>query len=145
MLNGVWDRAEIVARLHLLLLAGRYDSVLTMLPSLDTHGHHQAATALALEAVNLLPSEIRPVVLTGETASSREPQRRFTEHPDFPETRVEHELPTYAFHRAGYQHVISSAVAEHKTQGLFQAVAGHHDIERFWTFSASAGSLRPAA
>ena len=42
---------------------GRYDFVFMHLPTPDTHGHHQAASILALEAVAELEPTRRPVPL----------------------------------------------------------------------------------
>lgn len=45
------------------LARGNYDFVFTHLPSTETHGHHQSATLLALEAVARIPESKRPVIL----------------------------------------------------------------------------------
>lgn len=42
---------------------GEYDFVFTHLPSAETHGHHQSATLLALEAVARIKESRRPVIL----------------------------------------------------------------------------------
>lgn len=52
---------------------GGYDFVLTHLPSTDTHGHHQSATLLALEAVMKIPEERRPVIL-GARSRTKPPE-----------------------------------------------------------------------
>lgn len=52
---------------------GCYDFVLTHLPSTETHGHHQSATLLALEAVAKIPAERRPVIL-GARSRTKPPE-----------------------------------------------------------------------
>ena len=60
---GVWDLDLVRSRIGALLETGDYDFVFGLLPTPGTHGHHKAATILALEAVAALPEHARPVAL----------------------------------------------------------------------------------
>ena len=60
-LDRIWDVRGVKSRLRQLVLTNGCDFVLTVLPRESTHGHHQAATLLALEAVRGVPAERRPV------------------------------------------------------------------------------------
>jgi len=50
--------------------ARRYDLVLVLLPSPDTHGHHQTVAQLTLEAVANLEPPDRPAVLGTRTMTA---------------------------------------------------------------------------
>lgn len=56
VLQHVWDVDHVRGHLSKILEGGAYDAVLTLLPTLDTHGHHKSAAILALEAVATLPA-----------------------------------------------------------------------------------------
>jgi len=142
--NGDWDKPAIRAMLVKLLRAENYNIVFTLLPATDTHGHHKAATLLALEAVASLPADRRPVVFGVEPASSRDPVREFTELSGYPLTRAGRDLREFrrtnpfGFHDAlNYEIIANWVIAAHKSQGLFQMDAGRHDVERFWRFEVS--------
>ena len=64
-LTRVWDADWVRDRLVRLMQDNGYDLVLAHLPFDEMHGHHKAATILALEAVQALPEPERPVVLGG--------------------------------------------------------------------------------
>jgi LmbE family N-acetylglucosaminyl deacetylase len=128
-----WDTRLVLNSLNAILSRDRYDFVFTMLPSEDTHGHHKAATLLALQAVEALPAGHRPVVLAGDPARSsdtigrdRGPVFRFDRNTKF------------GFHDAlTYQIVVNWMIAEHKSQGLFQTDCNRHDEERYWLLSSN--------
>jgi LmbE family N-acetylglucosaminyl deacetylase len=142
-LSHVWNRARIVDFLATRLEAESYDFVFVLLPREDTHGHHKAATVLALEAVARLRTERRPVVLGAEPADSAEGPREFRGLHNFPTTRTVSDAPAFSFDRTEsfgqdgalrYDIVVNWVIAEHKSQGLFQNDYGRHDLERFWLF-----------
>ena len=56
-----WDIEWVKQRLKQILKEGNYDFVFTMMPSKDTHAHHKASAILALQAVESLPEEERPL------------------------------------------------------------------------------------
>jgi len=146
-----WDRQHIRGFLTALLVRERYDVVVTLLPTKETHGHHRAATILALEAIANLPEEHRPVVLGAEPRAADEGSLAFSGLPDHPLTRTAHSEAVIQFDRSlsfgyqnalSYQIVVNWMIAEHKSQGLFQNDAGKHSSESFWLFAAS-GPVRP--
>jgi LmbE family N-acetylglucosaminyl deacetylase len=133
----VWDLAVVRRDLRAILDHGKYDFVLTHLPVPSTHGHHKAATILALETVRAMPVESRPVVLG---AARPEAGREFTVLEGFPVTRLRPETPPFVFdrtqpfgfdNRLNYQILVNWAIAEHKSQGTMQLFMNHSDTETY--------------
>jgi len=150
--RSAWDVAAVRAVLGKLLRDGDYAFVFTLLPTPDTHGHHKAATILALETVASLPIEHRPVVFGVEPASSRDRPRDFVGLSGSPLTRAGSDVrefrrsEPFGFRNAlNYEIVANWVIAAHKSQGLFQMDAGRHDLERFWRFEASGAGSQDAA
>lgn len=144
-----WDRPHLLAVISGLLARERYDAVFTLLPTVQTHGHHRAATILALEAVARLPEDQRPLFFGVEPQARVAPPLDFTGVPSEPLTATQSAEPVLTFDRdtpfsrqssLSYQVVVNWVIAEHKSQGLFQMDAGRHDLERFWLFAISGGS-----
>jgi LmbE family N-acetylglucosaminyl deacetylase len=144
--TGNWDRPRIRGFLAELLTRESYDAMFTLLPTAETHGHHRAATVLALEAVANLPDGRRPLIFGAESRSKSDPPRTFKESPAQPLTRTVEASPAVTFDRDSsfgyrnalhYQIVVNWVIAEHKSQGLFQNEYGRHEIEQFWLFEAS--------
>jgi N-acetylglucosamine malate deacetylase 2 len=143
---GNWDRPKIVRFLSGLLAREHYDAVFTLLPTSETHGHHRAATILALEAVSTLNEQERPLVFGAEADSIQEGTQRFSGLPTVPLTATVTDRPailfdrnaSFGYHNAlNYQIVVNWVIAEHKSQGLFQTDAGKHEFERLWLFQVS--------
>jgi LmbE family N-acetylglucosaminyl deacetylase len=141
-----WDRPHLRSFLSGLLAGERYDAVFTLLPTAETHGHHRAATVLALEAVANLPVNERPLVFGVESRSKSDPPLTFAEFPAQPLTRTVDPAPAIMFDRAAsfgyrnalnYQIVVSWVIAEHKSQGLFQNDYRREEFEEFWLFEVS--------
>jgi LmbE family N-acetylglucosaminyl deacetylase len=141
-----WDRAAILSFLTDLLHRERYDAVFLLLPSPETHGHHRAATLLALEAAATLPEDSRPLLLAADPCGASEPTELFGGIPGQPLSRTRGERPAFVFDRdahfgyrdaLNYQIVVNWFIAEHKSQGLFQTDSGKHQFEQFWLFEAS--------
>jgi hypothetical protein len=142
----LWDTAAIEAKLSSLFDSESYDYVFTLLPTAETHGHHQAATLLALEAVAKLPADRRPAVLASEPAGPGDPQLHFTGREQWPLTAVRKDTPVWTLNRErhlgfqgalNYNIVVNWVIAEHKSQGLFQTDCGKHNREQFWLFDIS--------
>jgi LmbE family N-acetylglucosaminyl deacetylase len=142
-LDRLWNTKGIAAFLDGLLRKERYSFVFVMLPTSETHGHHQAASLLALEAVGRLPKESRPVVLGALPAKHGQADSDFEGSGVI---RLLAEAPVYTFDRTAsfgpdralsYQIVVNWAIAEHKSQGLFQTESNHHEEERFYLFAES--------
>jgi LmbE family N-acetylglucosaminyl deacetylase len=68
-----WDQTLVLARVSALLARERYAAVLTLLPTAATHGHHRAATRLALEAVARIAPAGRPLIFGAEPRAKSEP------------------------------------------------------------------------
>ena len=142
-----WDQPALLAFLADLLDRERYDVVFTLLPTEQTHGHHRAATLLALEAVSRLPSSRRPLVLGADAQDKTEAPVRFAGLRDNPLSATVSPDPVLVFDRTqrfgyhnalNYQIVVNWVIAEHKSQGLFQMDAGRHELEDFWLFQGGA-------
>jgi LmbE family N-acetylglucosaminyl deacetylase len=63
ILTHLWDRGLVARQIDRVLAETDYDFLYVHLPREIMHAHHKAATILALEAVQKIPSERRPVVL----------------------------------------------------------------------------------
>jgi LmbE family N-acetylglucosaminyl deacetylase len=140
-----WDRPYLRTFLSDLLNRERYDAVFTLLPTASTHGHHRAATLLALEAVSHLEAP-RPLVFGVEPVGKNDPPLTFTDLPGEPLTRTVNAAPAlvidrdvaFGYHDAlSYRIVVDWLIAEHKSQGLFQSDYDRHRFEQFWLFEAS--------
>jgi N-acetylglucosamine malate deacetylase 2 len=133
--SGNWDRARVRGFLDDLLARARYDAVFTLLPTAATHGHHRAATVLALEAVAAMPEDIRPLILGVEARAKSDGRATFRGTDPL---LVFDRSASFGLHQAlDYQTVVNGAIAEHKSQGLFQTEYGESDSEQFWLFEAS--------
>jgi N-acetylglucosamine malate deacetylase 2 len=129
-----------------LLNREKYDVIFTLLPTSDTHGHHRAATLLALDVVASLPEDRRPLTFGAEPRSKSDAPNTFAGLPEHPLTRTVNTTPavvfdrhtSFGYHNAlNYQIVVNWVIAEHKSQGLFQTDCGRHDFEEFWLFDVS--------
>lgn len=150
-----WDVAKVGARLDSVLRKGKYDFVFTLLPIAPTHGHHKAATVLALDAVGRLPEGQRPAVLGCWTENHRHPPhdpdqlaetqaaKDFRELAGRPETRVadpvvlsfDREAPFGPEGKLSYQIFVNWMIAAHKSQGLFQTFVLRDDTENFDSYA----------
>lgn len=141
-----WDRSYVRGFLAGLMARERYDAVFTLLPTAETHGHHRAATLLALEAVASLPDEQRPLIFGADPRSKSDRPVTYAGLPSQSLTRTSDSAPVLLFDRTAsfgyrnalsYQIVVNWVIAEHKSQGLFQNDYGAHELEQFWLFEAS--------
>jgi LmbE family N-acetylglucosaminyl deacetylase len=147
---GVWDTAKVRREIQMLLCFEKYDVVLLLLPTPNTHGHHQTVAALTLEVVQSLNPDQRPVAV-GVSTDSREGDeaRLFAGLPGYPVTRTTSAHPAWSFDRRtplnchpslDYTIVVNWVIAEHKSQGFFQMEWGRRTHEHFWIFEASGRS-----
>lgn len=145
VLRHVWDTTFIKRRIQQVLNSKHYDFIFTLLPTNSTHGHHKAATILALSAVQEFQSKSKPVIvgctLADSTAIKPEP---FLGLQTYPITAVKNEFPSAQFNRnqsfgynkkLNYSIIANLVIAEHKSQGAMQLAAGKGDIEYFWNYS----------
>lgn len=157
---GVWDLEFVSRALQRILQRGSYDFVLTLSPTPGTHGHHKAATIMALRAVRDLPPDERPVILcvgsgrkpappsTDSTTAAadpsqarpEEPKKPFTGLEGFPLTRLRTDVEPFEFDRTqpfGFKDrldlriVINWAITAHKSQGTMQRLAGRGELEHY--------------
>jgi LmbE family N-acetylglucosaminyl deacetylase len=141
-----WHKDRVLAFLSSLLDREHYDVIFTLLPTDQTHGHHLAATLLALEAVSQLAPEARPLVFGAEARAKHDPAIEFAGRGKAPLSLTVSMEPALVFDRTAqfgyqntlsYQIVVNWVIAEHKSQGLFQTDYGRHELEEFWLFSVS--------
>ena len=151
VLAAVWDTAYVRRRLVEILDRGSYDLVLGLLPFPETHGHHTAATILALEAVGSLPPEGRPAVLGGFPCSPGGEPLRFGGLAGHPITRVAGGEPLVRFDRTrkfgfrdrlDFRIIANWVIAEHKSQGAMQLLVNQGEEECYWFFDANDPDLR---
>lgn len=153
--TDVWNLERIRAELSRVLREGRYDFLFVHLPTPTTHGHHQAASILALEAVAAMEFDQRPVPLGSfwlripaeseePTDEEEEATKRPFELPGFPITRQREDVLPFTFDtrqtfgfedKLDYRIVKSWAVAAHKSQGRYQQLLGRGDMEAFRLFA----------
>jgi LmbE family N-acetylglucosaminyl deacetylase len=145
--HDIWNVARVRAALDWVLHRGGYDFVFVHRPTPSTHGHHQAATILALEAVARMPVEDRPVVLAagGGPFEGEEPPP--DELPGFPLTRLRDGVDPFRFDRTqkfGYQErldyrvITRLAATSHRSQGSYLMYAGGGEQETFRIFALDA-------
>jgi LmbE family N-acetylglucosaminyl deacetylase len=141
-----WDIPRVRQELRELLEFEKYNVVMILLPTADTHGHHQTVAALTLETVAELDEEDRPAVLGVRTAAAGAGDPgRFSELQGYPSTRTAQADPVWSFDRTtpldchrslDYSIVANWVIAEHKSQGFFQMEGGRKTREYFWLFEA---------
>ena len=138
--GGLWDRELVGRSIRSLLQRENYQFVFVLLPTEDTHGHHQAAAQIAMEEVMAAPEAKRPVVIGAEAANDGDVSQRFTSRgriralaskPNFLVSRLETFGPGG---QLNYNIVVNWVIAAHKSQGLFQTECGKHTVEQFWVF-----------
>src|SRR3984885_4156433 len=151
-LHGSWRQERILRVLQRRFSKGHYDFVFVLLPSEQTHGEHKAASILAVEAVEQLPTSRRPIVL-GAQAGGEDPAP-YKSLSGYPLTAADSLLPRFQFDRNtrfGYQQslsyeiVVDWVIAEHKSQGLFQTRCQQDRFENFWLFTLNPNSAAGAA
>lgn len=136
VLTHLWDAGFITSTIADLIRGKHYQYVFTVLPRSSAHGHHQAATILALRAVESLPDAMKPVVLGFDTDSAQYNPAQNSE--DLFGWIPNHSFAfdrgaTLGFHHAlNYQMVVSWMIAEHKSQGMLQTMYNKDPNEYVW-------------
>jgi N-acetylglucosamine malate deacetylase 2 len=143
-LGRAWNCTAVCRQLRELMERERYDFVFTVLPRNSEHGHHQAATLLALNAAVRLDAAARPVVLSAEPTADVGPAGGFAGLDGFVQSRPASSEPDFVFDRRrtfghgdalSHEIVVRWMIAEHKSQGMFQNHVGRHSLECFWRFA----------
>jgi LmbE family N-acetylglucosaminyl deacetylase len=142
---NVWDLKQVEEALVEILRAGDYGFVLTLAPTDGTHGHHKAATILALRSALQLPPEERPVLMCARTSTPDEPLQAFAGLDGFPIT-IPRPGPKLEFDRTqsfgyrgrlDYRVVVNWAIAEHRSQGTMQLLMNRGAREHYDVFDIS--------
>ncbi|RNC79962.1 MAG: PIG-L family deacetylase [Balneola sp.] len=138
-----WDTEFSIKKLHSIMQEEDYDFLFLMLPFDQFHGHHKAATVLALEAMGLLPEENRPIALQAFVRRGQDdPGVEFTVMEGYPITKVMEGVTfefdrnqTFGFNdRMNYNIIANWVIAEHKSQGTMQLLSQNSTgiIEQYW-------------
>lgn len=144
VLTYQWNTEEVKQRLRTIMLRG-YDFVFVHLPIENFHGHHKAASLLAIEIAQSLPPEIQPVVLGSFISIGDSPPPPFRELDGYPVTRVmdrdpfifDRNRPIGLNDRLNYHIIVNWLIAAHKSQGTMQLFMNRGDIENFWVFESN--------
>jgi LmbE family N-acetylglucosaminyl deacetylase len=144
-----WNSALIAHRIEALVKKEHYQYIFLILPRATTHGHHQAAAALAVRAIHDLPEGIRPVLLGFDTDAADFFQMRENQYPQKWGSTY-----AYAFDRdtrfgfqgaLTYEIVVNWMIAEHKSQGLLQTMCDKDPREYIWVDFESTHDSRTSA
>lgn len=138
----VWDLSAVRRGLDRRLAAGYYDFVLIHAPTVTTHAHHQAASLLAIEAVQRMATDDRPLVLCAEVEDGPDngpPWIAPATKEAFPAARTtggpfvfDRAQPIGYRGRLDYQSIINAAIGRHVTQGTMLRLIGTGSREEYW-------------
>ncbi len=138
-----WNTEPIIDRIEEIMLEEEYDFLFLLLPFDQFHGHHKAATVIALEAMERLPKNERPIALASFI-------RRGTDDPGVEYTVLKGHSNTKAMdgvtfefdrnqtfganERLNYTLIAHWVIAEHKSQGTMQMRMQNSvgNIEKYW-------------
>lgn len=152
VLNRTWHTERVLNNIQRRLHKGHYDFVFVLLPTVETHGEHKAATILTLKAIERLPADQRPVVLGAEAGGND--SETYHTLSGYSLTATNNSQPEFQFDRnarfgyreaLSYQIVVGWVIAEHKSQGLFQTRCRQDRFENFWLFTMNRESGAPEA
>ena len=139
-----WDINWVKQRLQKILKEQQYDFVFTMTPSKSTHGHHKASAILALQSIQELPEEERPLVFATTIVDSLGDKINYTQLEGYPVSKLmEAQQPmefdrTQKFgfdNRLDYKIIANWVIAEHKSQGTMQLLMGRGNVEQYWPYA----------
>lgn len=144
-LDTFWNAAMVEERLIEMMNKSAYDFVFCLLPEEGTHGHHKAATILALRSVKNVKPLKQPIVLgVSKDDLNKKPYMGLD---GYPETAADAQVPIFQFSlgqrfgfkdKLDYHIVLNWVVAEHKSQGAMPyAVIGTDDHEQFVYMAAN--------
>jgi LmbE family N-acetylglucosaminyl deacetylase len=147
--NHEWNSELIITKIATLVKREHYKYIFSVLPRSTTHGHHQAATALAVDAIQKLPENLRPALLGFDTDAAE-----YVPTPEAEKNQRWTSTYAYAFNRTTafgfknaltYQIVVNWMIAEHKSQGLLQTMVSKDPKEYVWVDLESAPEAQTAA
>ncbi|HKK45008.1 MAG TPA: PIG-L family deacetylase [Balneolaceae bacterium] len=149
-----WDTTWVKRRLVNILKDGHYDFVFTMMPKLHTHAHHKASAILALESIQKLPKDQRPIVFATDVASSMKDSTDYSQLKGYPISKLmENVSPmrfdrtqTFGYHnRMNYKIIANWVIAEHKSQGTMQMLMNKGNVEQYWPYAIDSKDELPKA
>ncbi len=138
-----WNTDHIVNRLQKIMRENEYDFVFTMMPHSQTHAHHKASAILALRAVQQLPEQERPVILSTTMLRQEGGSTSFAGLEGYPITNINREVEPFTFDRTqkfghnnelDYNIIANWVIAEHKSQGTMQQLMDAGKIEQYWYY-----------
>ncbi len=141
----VWNVDEVERGLRDLIARNAYGFVFVLPPTPETHGHHKAATILALRAVASIPVDYRPVVLCAQSVREGAELESLDALDGFPITCLR-DGPALVFDRRqtfgyrdqlDYRIIANWAIAEHRSQGTMQLLMNASDGEAYDVFDIS--------
>lgn len=135
-----WDTPPVIERLKSIIKKEKYDFVFMMLPFDGNHGHHKAATLLALKAIESVDVKNRPVALLSFVRSPGEEGMSFVMMEGYPITKVKPDTifefdrnQKFGFDdRLDYNIIANWVIAEHKSQGTMQLLMQGGRVEQYW-------------
>jgi len=143
-LDTAWDVGLVMVTLQRILMNEKYDYVFCLLPLPETHGHHKAATMIALQTVKNLPEENKPIVLAASSSGKNDSiPLVFHQLKEYKETAINESAPVFVMDRSvkfGYKNqlsyniIVNWAIAEHKSQGTIQLDMDKNEYENFRYF-----------
>ncbi|MFN8277513.1 MAG: PIG-L family deacetylase [Chitinophagales bacterium] len=151
-LDTSWNVPLVQNRLREIMVNGKYGIVFCLLPTVETHGGHKAASLMALRVAQSLPEASRPAVLGAGVSSERDSVRHFTQLKQYAETATAADTAMFHFNRnqkfgyknaLSYQIVVNWEIAEHKSQGTMQLAMNQGAREDFWLFQCSPSNRVP--
>ncbi len=135
-----WDTPPILERLTSIIEKEKYDFVFMMLPFNGNHGHHNVATIMALQAIESMDPDNRPIALPSWNKREGQEGLDFEMLEGYPITKV---LPNVIFEfdrnqkfgfddRLDYNIITNWVIAEHKSQGTMQLLMQGGRVEQYW-------------
>ncbi len=143
-----WDTDWIKQRLQKILRENSYDFVFTMTPSKATHAHHKASAILALQAIQELPENERPIVFATTIGDSLGDPTDYSELEGYPASKLMEGQEPMEFDRTqkfghddrlDYKIITNWVIAEHKSQGTMQLLMGRGNVEQYWPYTINEG------
>lgn len=156
VLTRVWNVMKVKQVLTQQIKKAQYDFIFCLLPTQETHGHHKAASILALETVKNLPVGIKKPIILGVSGGTKTDTLipAYSGLPQYPITRITEAKPSFMTDRTvsfgyknklNYKIIANWLIAEHKSQGTMQTYMNQGDYEHFWFFDINNPADKPVA
>jgi len=147
-LDTAWETKYIEDKLTEMVNKDKYDFLFCLVPEANTHAHHQAASLLALRAVE--KTQHKPIVLGVSNSNLADSSKMsFSGLYNFPQTNVFSTKSAFNIDRnqsfgfrnkLNYKIIVNWIIAEYKSQGAFQTTMNKGDFEEFWFFDINDAS-----